>query len=587
MAEETFTRAQTQDNFVTEKVDVIKNNLLGSYDDNNNYFISPQIINELLEMKKYQKSTFENSMYCFGNLLGYGEIIFQLEFNDKTSDGVMASSTLYVLENVEKINGYIQNVIKTKIGEYSASVTNFIVNSYKHFNIFENTEDNEGKEKKLLDDLEEVDSFILAKKQFMLLLDKLSSDEMLDEYGKYFSDKITALTKLDNDFTKAILEKFNDQYDMIEKLFLTDKNYKTLNELLDKCIEEVTGTQEIFKSQQQEFENMTKDSLNNFTEHITSINDKNSDKAFNLLDKDDKEKVKEILDSEQEHNNNLEPVVENESVDNNGGNDAVVMTESEQQVVEEVIEPTPTSDSAKQFFGLSEEESQEEESKETELSEENQEQVNEVQEEIVVKQESEAQQESEVQQENSELANTLLARAAELSKQNNEEESKTIESDSSQIQETKESESESANNEQSIEDSNETKYNQPKYKSFAEGFAQFKSLYDKKQEETYESRENNNPHRDDLENTEGQEVVEQPSNTFEDTPDLSEEDEMLGDLTIGESVDEYKGVSYKDAKLNNNQNPEQSNENIDNNINQTTENTPKQTENVTGLDMFR
>ena len=353
MAEETFTRAQTQDNFVTEKVDVIKNNLLGSYDDNNNYFISPQIINELLEMKKYQKSTFENSMYCFGNLLGYGEIIFQLEFNDKTSDGVMASSTLYVLENVEKINGYIQNVIKTKIGEYSASVTNFIVNSYKHFNIFENTEDNEGKEKKLLDDLEEVDSFILAKKQFMLLLDKLSSDEMLDEYGKYFSDKITALTKLDNDFTKAILEKFNDQYDMIEKLFLTDKNYKTLNELLDKCIEEVTGTQEIFKSQQQEFENMTKDSLNNFTEHITSINDKNSDKAFNLLDKDDKEKVKEILDSEQEHNNNLEPVVENESVDNNGGNDAVVMTESEQQVVEEVIEPTPTSDSAKQFFGLS------------------------------------------------------------------------------------------------------------------------------------------------------------------------------------------------------------------------------------------
>ena len=187
-----------------------------------------------------------------------------------------------------------------------------------------------------------------------------------------------------------------------------------------------------------------------------------------------------------------------------------------------------------------------------------------MQEEIVVKQESE------VQQENSELANTLLARAAELSKQN-----------SSQIQERKQLEDEKVASVQSIE----AKDIQPKYESFAEGFTHLKSVHDKKQEEAFETRVNNNPYRDKLEKTEVHEN-QQPSNTSENTPILSEEDEMLGDVTIGESVDKYKRVST----INNNQNPEQLNsnipENIDNNINQTTDNTTKQPENVTGLDMF-
>ena len=168
-----------------------------------------------------------------------------------------------------------------------------------------------------------------------------------------------------------------------------------------------------------------------------------------------------------------------------------------------------------------EEESQEEESKETESSEETQEQVNEVQEEIVVNQESEAQQESEVQQENSELANTLLARAAELSKQNKEEDSKTIKSDSSQIQERKQLEDEKVASVQSIEDSNEIKDTQPKYESLAEVFTQLKSFHDKEQEKAFESKENNNPHLDKLEKIEVHEN-KQPFDTSEKTPKQTE-----------------------------------------------------------------
>ena len=77
-------RAATQDNFVTEKIDVIKNNLLGTYDDEGNYIISSQIVNELLQISKIKKSSFGNSIFCVGNLLGYGELVFELLFDSRT-----------------------------------------------------------------------------------------------------------------------------------------------------------------------------------------------------------------------------------------------------------------------------------------------------------------------------------------------------------------------------------------------------------------------------------------------------------------------------------------------------------------------
>ena len=56
-------RAATQDNFVTEKIDVITNNLLGTYDDNGEYSIAPQIISELIGLKKIKKTSFANSVF--------------------------------------------------------------------------------------------------------------------------------------------------------------------------------------------------------------------------------------------------------------------------------------------------------------------------------------------------------------------------------------------------------------------------------------------------------------------------------------------------------------------------------------------
>ena len=293
---DTFTKKPTQDNFITEKVDIYKNNLLGEYDANGNYSIAPQIVQELIDLKKIRKNSYDNSMFCFGNLLGYGEIAFEVCF-DKTRDSRnRATASLYVLEDVDKVNGYLQNIIKTKLAEFVSNVGDFIEESYARFNVTNASDDNdeEGKERKTLDDLELEDSYILAKKAYMLLLDKLSDERMLDAYGKYFTARLSALTKINNEFSNAVLDAFNQRYELIEEIFLKEKNYKALNELLDTCIESVAGTKEIYISQQGEFNQMMTDNLTEFTDNITKLSDKAEQKAINMLDPADRNKMDQM-----------------------------------------------------------------------------------------------------------------------------------------------------------------------------------------------------------------------------------------------------------------------------------------------------
>ena len=291
-----FTRKQTQDNFVTEKVDIFKNNLLGEYDDDGHYDIAPQIVNELLELKKSRQKSYDNSMFCSGLLLGYGEIIFEIKYEKEKDEQGNAKASLYVLEEVDKINGYLQNVLRTKIAEFASNDDDFIEESYRRFNVTNESDegDDEGQEKKSLEDFNLDDSFILAKKAYMLLLHKLSKEKVLDAYGKYFTARLATLTKLNNEFSNTVLTNFNQKYDMIDDIFLKEKNYKALNELLDACIEGVSGTKEIYKSQEENFNGLMADSLENFTENINKLSDKVEQKAINMLEPEDRKKVHQM-----------------------------------------------------------------------------------------------------------------------------------------------------------------------------------------------------------------------------------------------------------------------------------------------------
>lgn len=294
--EEKFTRKITQDDFVTEKNDIIKNNLLGIYDENNEYHISSQIVEELIALEKLKKSSFGNSVFCVGNLLGYGEIVFEVVYNNK-SDNDNAQAFLFVLENVDKINGYLQNTIRTQIAHFSSDMGNFVAESYKKFNII-GTLGDEGREKKSLDEMSLDDSYILAKKAYSLLLDKLVDEKVLDAYGKYFTARLAALTKFDNPYTNEVLSKFNEQYTLIHGVFLQQKNYKTLNELLDKCLEETSGINPDFTQFESEFNQAIKPELDKFISSVESINEKSEDKAIDMLEKNDRDKMKEILSSQ-------------------------------------------------------------------------------------------------------------------------------------------------------------------------------------------------------------------------------------------------------------------------------------------------
>ena len=309
MAEIELTRKETQDNFVTEKVNVYKNKLLGDYDKNGVYYISPKIVDELIKISKVKASSFDNSLFCVGTLLGYGEITFQLTFSKRTDNKSKASATLYLLEAVDKINGYVQNTIKTKLAVFQKTVTNFMEAAFKFFNITpkdvnteQNDDEDEGRTRKLVDDEMLSQSYILAKKQYSLFLDKLADEKCLDAYGKYFTARYSALTKMNNPFSNAVLELFNEEYARIEKFFLKDKNYKILNELLDKCIEEISGTSETFIGQEKEFLDMTAEALEVFTENMSKLHQKMGSKALNMLSKDDKEKVEAL----REERSNIE-----------------------------------------------------------------------------------------------------------------------------------------------------------------------------------------------------------------------------------------------------------------------------------------
>lgn len=301
--EEKFTRKITQDDFVTEKNDIIKNNLLGNYDENNEYHISSQIVEELIDIDKLKKSSFGNSVFCVGNLLGYGEIVFEVVYNNKTNN-TSAQAFLFVLENVDKINGYLQNTIRTQIAHFSSELDDFIEESYKKFNIV-GTLDDEGREKKNLEEMSLDDSYILAKKAYSLLLDKLADEKILDAYGKYFTARLAALTKFDNPFTNDVLARFNEEYTLIHGVFLQQKNYKTLNELLDKCIEESSGTKEEFVQYEVDFNNAIKPDLDKFITSVQTINEKSEDKAIDMLERSDRDKIKEILASNEKFEKDL------------------------------------------------------------------------------------------------------------------------------------------------------------------------------------------------------------------------------------------------------------------------------------------
>ena len=247
-----ITKDETFDGYVTEKVNVIKNNLLGDYNENGKYIINEKVVLELLQMDKIKRSTFNNSIFCTSYMPGLGEITFELELKKQGNNGI---AVIYVLEKVDKVNGYIQNTLRTQVAIYKDVLTpDFIERSFEGFNIHRREDEDQ---RSLGDDLDEAhNTYIGARQQFSNMLDAVTADEYNEMYQEYFNQRIQLLKQDGSEYAKLVLNNYSLEYEKIKDYFLKNEgavDYKALNELLDKCFEDVNGLDPKNREKEEEF----------------------------------------------------------------------------------------------------------------------------------------------------------------------------------------------------------------------------------------------------------------------------------------------------------------------------------------------
>lgn len=291
-------RKSVKDNLIGAKLAIADNALLGSYDSKCNYFISPKIQEELVHIKKYKKTTFGNSLFCVAHHVSYGELVFEITY-DKYVEENFSVATLYLLENEVKINGYLQNTIKTKICDYSDLIVDFIEKSYEFYNV--EIDYDEAKDKKVSADVF-IDMYIASKKQYERAIDAICDKKIADLHEKYFNKRMAILQKMDSPFATQVLEIFNKEHELIDNIFLRDnKDFESLNMLLDKAIEQVSGLSKDVEEGEKDFETLISKDKEDYEKQIDKIYTTAQKKAYDMLSKSDKAKVSDILEDEKKH----------------------------------------------------------------------------------------------------------------------------------------------------------------------------------------------------------------------------------------------------------------------------------------------
>lgn len=289
-----ITKDETFDGYVTEKVNVIKNDLLGDYNENGKYIINEKVVLELLQLEKVKRSTFNNSIFCTSYMPGFGEITFELELKKQGDNGI---AVIYVLEKVDKVNGYIQNTLRTQVAIYKDVLTpDFIERSFEGFNI-KRREDEEQKTLDPEDFNSSLNTYIGARKHFSELLDNVTADEYNEMYQEYFNQRIKLLKEDGSNYAKLVLNNYSAEYDKIKDYFLKNEgavDYKALNELLDKCFEDVNGLDPRNREKEEEFKKKLIPFLHALMMKAQAISTKGKQQVVQKAKANEKEKLAQI-----------------------------------------------------------------------------------------------------------------------------------------------------------------------------------------------------------------------------------------------------------------------------------------------------
>lgn len=276
---------QDIENYITTQHNDIRNNyMLGEYNENGDYYIEDAILKALvnipkIKLAKYQTMQFLTSTESFGD-----KGLLQFCVVTTRKDG-KASSTLKLMEPVNKINGYIQNTNMFDIAFFTdVDDDEFLSKTEKVFNIYDNDDTKSNPS----------DFDVILARILFLKYQQLALGDLLNAVEKeYYEERLAILEKPEYAEVlktfKALLEKtgvFLDSND--------PKYYSYLNELLDQALDNYFNKNPELKEAYYAEVKSVESKRNQSIAEIESRNDLIEEKAKELSDKEQNIVKKEV-----------------------------------------------------------------------------------------------------------------------------------------------------------------------------------------------------------------------------------------------------------------------------------------------------
>lgn len=260
------------------EISVYKDNLIGYYNTNNLYMINPEIIDNLIEYPKVIDKFQDNSIFCSCYLVGFGTLSFQI---DVAKDGNNLVSTMYVLENTTRANGYMTASLKTPLVQFVAKEEkDFVQRIIYAFNL---TEDSAVLEQPKEDDK----SYIFMRKSYNQHMFESIKDDCNKEFKTLVDAQMNYLKKEKNPFTKEVLEKFKDKESSLKDKYLKvgkTIDYFAMYQLLMSCVDSVLKKNPSYDRYYKEYSKNLFVATQFALKAIRSFNTKFRNGAFKKLD---------------------------------------------------------------------------------------------------------------------------------------------------------------------------------------------------------------------------------------------------------------------------------------------------------------
>lgn len=232
--------------------DVIENALLGKFDGNGVYSVAEDISKELIDMVKVLSEkenqtneymdTEEGKVQMLPGVIyietisefgGVGKFNFAIQ---TYYTGLQTSSELFLLEDVKKADGFIQNINIYSVGKYTEAFgSNYKRNMFRYFNIVSKELAN-----KMNDEEKLLFGWAYRRKMYLKMLAAFGNGKYQIAEADYLNAKIEALSSL-GAYGATVISMFNDLQERAKSILGKELSARDLNDLLDIIIDDMAS----------------------------------------------------------------------------------------------------------------------------------------------------------------------------------------------------------------------------------------------------------------------------------------------------------------------------------------------------------